>query len=305
MDFILFYFSGTGNTQLIAQQIQYSLQEKKHDVELISIEDYDAIQKTNFNNKVIGFGFPVYKFSYPDLFNPIFEIMNTKCSENPIFLFCTYARFPANCFYDFSKQLTKKFRLIGKQAFKAPSNGISARLPNTDFQYQSVMFFEDQINQKIDLFTNTLIENLIKNESFNIHIHPQLFNKLQKKLVKQIEQTKYPLLQIDEHRCIHCGICANDCPQYNLIIKKRNVQIIDTKDCLHCLRCMHHCPQNAISFGKLTRGENRYTFKQRNKFFKNATENQNPYWEKFASITRRWRKDTIRYWRTHRKHPEL
>ena len=307
MEILILYFSGTGNSKLISQEIRKRLMQAGHSVELLSIEDTEKLEKASFENKVIGFGFPVYKFTYPDIFNKLFPLLNEKAHQNPVFLACTYARFTANVFYDFSKKLDRrKFRLVAASSFKSPSNGISARLPEDAYDYQTVMFFEDEIAQKLDAFTAKILHNLEQGEDFRLSPKHDLISPLRLQIVKDIERTKYPKLQIDHAVCEGCGLCAAQCPDDNLKKIDGQIFVIDQYHCLHCLRCMNHCPQNAISFGKLTQGENRYTLKIRNELYKKAANgHKEPYWADFYQIRSKWRRKTIQYWLTHMRTPEL
>jgi len=307
MNFILLYFSGTGNSELLTKEIKKRLEQNSHSVELLSIEDIDKIKNTAFENKVIGFGFPVYKFTYPDIFNDLFALFNELGSDNPYFLYCTYARFTADVFYDFSRNLDKnKYRLIAERNFKSPSNGISARMPANEYEYETVMFFEDEIVKKIDSFIHDMLHNLKKERDFRVIQNHDFISPLRLIIVKDIERTKYPKLQIDRDKCTVCGLCATQCPDDNLTELADYIKIIDQENCLHCLRCMHHCPQNAIIFGKLTKGENRYTFKTRNKLFKKASSGyKEKYWSDFYAIRSKWRRNTIKYWLKYRRNPEI
>lgn len=307
MDFLLVYFSGTGNTKLITEEVGKRLVQQGHAVELLSIEDRGELKKADFTGKIIGFGFPVYKLTTPDIFQDLFALFNQKASHNPCFLYCTYARFMADSFYDFNRQLDReKYRLIAAQGFKSPSNGISARLSPEDYEYQTVMFFEDGIAEKLDRFVEEILQNLQKSADFRIQHTQALIGPLRAKITVDVEKTKYPRLQIDAERCTVCGLCAAQCPVGNLVKQEESIQIVDAEDCLHCLRCMHHCPQNAISFGSLTRGENRYTLKTRNQLFeKSASGFQEKYWANFEAVSRKWRKNTVKYWLMHRGKPEF
>ena len=307
MDFVLLYFSGTGNSALITQHIQNQLEKKGHRVEAISIEDTPQLSVLSLKNKVVGFGFPVYKFSYPEIFNKFFQQFNSLANHTPYFIYCTYARFTADCFYDFSKHLNKnQFRLIATRSFKSPSNGISARLSPNDYEYQTVMFFEDDIAKKINTFVNDILHNLSQPSTYKISPKHNILSPIRSKIVNDIENTKYPKLQINQSQCTLCGLCASKCPDQNLLKKSQQIEIIDNQNCLHCLRCMHHCPSNAISFGKLTKGKNRYTFKIRDQLFeKSSNGHKELHWANINQITNKWRKNTLNYWRTHRKHPEI
>lgn len=296
MQFIIIYFSGTGNTKLIAEQIKKRLSNAEHDVKLISIEDKTGLSKINFEGTIIGFGFPVYKFTYPDNLNKALININELATNNKYFLFSTYTRFAADALYDFSKQLDRNnFTLISQAEFKCPSCGISARFPVDDYEYQSVMFFEDDIGKKIDRFVNEIINNYDVKKI--IRQKKSVLSYLKKEIVKNIEITKYPRLAIDANKCTVCGLCTRKCPDSNLIMMQSRIDIIDNKGCLHCLRCINHCPQNAITFGILTKGDNQYTLKIRDELYKKSIDgHKERYWSNFDKVIAKWRKKTVKYW---------
>lgn len=303
MKFLIIYFSGTGNTKLIAEEIAKRIELRNHSVELVSVEDTNAMRHVSFKGKVIGFGFPVYKFSYPDIFTSFFPLFKSLAAGTPCFLFSTYARFPSISFIHFSKMLGRKFIITAEKSFKAPCCGIASRKDESDYEYLSGVFFEDTIGIKIDAFTQTVLASLIRLKRIK-HI-PLPFTSVLTSLVADIEKTKYPKLQIAKETCTLCGLCASKCPEGNLILSGPEIIIRNERSCLHCLRCINHCPSNAVKFGKLTEGNNRYTLKKRDLLFKIASsEYENPYWKEFDSIKKRWRMATIRYYIAHRNNPE-
>ena len=295
MDFIIFYFSGTGNTELISSELKKFLEQKGNKVELMSVENLKGMAHLDLTNKIIGFGYPVYKFTFPDIFLNFFDLFNQAGKNNKYFQFCTYARFTADVFYDFSKKLTKKhYHLIACKGFKSPSNGISSRLPKDHYEYKTVMFFEDNIEIKIHNFANEILNNIKDEKSVRLN-KPSYLAPLRLNLVKDIEITKYPKLQIDREKCIGCGLCAKKCPVNNLRKHDNYIEIINDRDCLHCLRCMHNCSSNAIRFGELSKGENRYTRQVRNELYaKSKSRHKEKYWMNFEETRKVWRRNTIK-----------
>jgi hypothetical protein len=64
---------------------------------------------------------------------------------------------------------------------------------------------------------------------------------------------------------------------------------------------MNHCPANAINFGELSKGDNRYTLKIRDTLFKKAARGfHERYWSEFNQVIKKWRKKTVLYWLKHR-----
>ena len=53
---------------------------------------------------------------------------------------------------------------------------------------------------------------------------------------------------IDQHNCIQCGICQDDCPQQ--AIAGGGKLRIDYRRCIRCFCCQEFCPQGAITVGQ-------------------------------------------------------
>lgn len=307
MNFAIIYFSGTGNTQLICRELQRRLENQQQCVELLSLEDPQAIESLDLTDKILGVFFPVYKFTYPDNFArlfPILEALQQRAGQPlPYFTGCTYTRFSAASLHDFSQRLDPQaFRLIAQASFKCPSNGIASMQASDSYAYQSVMFFEDHISAKLAAFADEVLRKAAASTHPAQTPRGPWLTPLRLKIVADIERTRYPQLQIDPEKCSGCGLCARQCPQHNLSMVAGRVEIADAADCLHCLRCLHHCPTHAISFGDLTQGPQRYTLKTRDRLFERAkTGAETQYWQDFDKIRSRWRRDILRYWLTHRR----
>jgi len=293
MDYAIIYFSGTGNTALVSEEIKKRLVKNGHNVDLLPIEENDILT-VDLKNKIIGFGYPVYKFTYPDIFEKFMTTLNKAQGSYCYFQFSTYARFDAYAFDDFSRKLDpNKFTLIGEKSFKSPSCGISCRKPNDDYEYESVMFFENEIDKRLDEF----VELIIMGKGINKHASNNPLRRIKKSLIKNIEITKYPKLTIDLNKCINCGLCTKKCPENNLVKNISEIVVKDDVHCLHCLRCMNHCPSNAIDFGILSQGDNQYTLKIRDQLFNKSLEGYvEKYWLEFDEVVKRWKKATIKYW---------
>lgn len=68
-----------------------------------------------------------------------------------------------------------------------------------------------------------------------------------------------------DSRCISCGLCEQECPTRNIVLKPENdvsARPIWGGNCALCLRCYHNCPANAICYGKATKGKGHYKFRK-------------------------------------------
>ncbi|MGI6173021.1 MAG: EFR1 family ferrodoxin [Christensenellales bacterium] len=66
-------------------------------------------------------------------------------------------------------------------------------------------------------------------------------------------------------RCTGCGLCERDCPSRAIRLSNGAPQWIEPQ-CTLCLRCIHRCPATAIEYGTSTVGKERY---HPEKFFPN------------------------------------
>lgn len=61
-------------------------------------------------------------------------------------------------------------------------------------------------------------------------------------------------------QCVGCGKCASLCPLNNITVK--DCKPIWGDQCTHCMACIANCPTEAIEYGTLTQGKERYTFEK-------------------------------------------
>lgn len=59
-------------------------------------------------------------------------------------------------------------------------------------------------------------------------------------------------------QCIACGKCEKVCP-VTAIQMRDGKPVWTTAHCAHCMACVHNCPVAAIEYGKRTQGKRRYT----------------------------------------------
>ncbi|WP_195971450.1 nitroreductase family protein [Clostridium thermobutyricum] len=57
---------------------------------------------------------------------------------------------------------------------------------------------------------------------------------------------KEHIIQVDKNLCIGCGLCKNDCPANNIVIKDKKA-VIKNQECIKCGHCEAICPKAAIT----------------------------------------------------------
>lgn len=290
MKALLIYFSGTGNTEMITTAVISGLKAGGWDAEAVSVESLnDKSRDFNFNLRtmdLIGFGFPVYKFSYPDIMSKIFPFLsNLKPSGKPFFVFSTYCRFPSTALHRMAGAVERAETAdadrphvpIAMQAFKCPSNGIASLKQTDSRDYREVMYFSPGIGQLVEQFTKEITANFERfhNDGRGVAHRGSPIDGFREGIVEKIEHSRYPSMSIDVDKCTVCGLCVKQCPDGNLVSSSdertvRRIIIKDDENCLHCLRCLHICPYKAITFGPLVHGPSRYRPAVRKKLYAEA-----------------------------------
>ena len=274
MKILILFFSGTGNTGLITAELVSRFRRHGWDTEAVSVEDLKYNSRDfNFTLRtmdMLGFGFPVYKFSYPEIMEKLFPLLtNLKPSGKPFFVFSTYCRFASTALHRFAlgiesagtSEPERPHVPVVMRAFKCPSNGIASLQEPESRAYNEVMYFEPGIGSALDRYVEQAADGyeLFIRDRTAVSHHGSLIDIPRERLVGKIERSRYPLLSVDAELCIGCGLCAKRCPDDNFDMIDKIAVPRDVSACLHCLRCLHICPKKAVSFGPLVKGPSRYT----------------------------------------------
>ena len=121
-----------------------------------------------------------------------------------------------------------------------------------------IPMYDASKNEKIESQIDPQIEEIItqiKERRIGDYLKgtvPVFINKACSFQYKQVRKTYN--LTIDES-CIHCGLCAKECPEQAIEIKDHVT--FKKEQCMMCLRCLHHCPVNAIRFKNKDKGQYR------------------------------------------------
>lgn len=253
---MIFYFSGTGNSKHIAEQITNALQ-----CQMINISDAIKSRQNTFstNDSIIGFVFPVYAWNLPKIVKEFIANLKLKISTDVyVFAILTCGDDIGHCHNILAKELSK----ININLHSA----YSIQMPNT---YVCLPFFDtdrkETVSNKLNKSTRQIkeiITSILANERkthvtmghlawIKSYIISPLFNKF---LVHDRWFTS-------NNDCIKCGMCIQKCPLNNIILEgspKWN------GDCTGCLACYHSCPRHSIHYGKMTQKKGQYLYKKGN-----------------------------------------
>ena len=235
---MIFYYSGTGNSRWVAQQL----------AELTGDQALDLIPTKQLplqKMETVGLVFPIYAWGVPD---PVLDfVKRLPKAENFSYAVATCGSEAGLAL----KKLSQEYPLSSSYSLVMPNNYILGADVDS----------EGEARQKIQDAEKAL--------------HQMAREIKEKKPVYQVKEGKLAALKSGiinygfnhyarstkgfyvTDACIGCGECARNCPAgtINMVRGKPSWG----KECYQCLRCINACPQKAIQYGKSTQKRGRYT----------------------------------------------
>jgi Pyruvate/2-oxoacid:ferredoxin oxidoreductase delta subunit len=254
---MIFYFSGTGNTRWVAQQIAEAIGE-----ELVSIPD--AIRQGQYSytlqtDERLGFCFPTHGWQPPRIVRDFIAQMQVQNSH-----FCwaltTCGDNMGECMTILNKDLRPK-GLEAETLFSVimPESYVCLPFMYTDTEEKETWKLENaqhQLSHIIPIIRDRKrgIAELEKGATPRLYSYVlgAYFNK------RMITDRKFT---VDTEVCIKCGKCMKVCPADN--IAGTPPEWLHNGRCTCCLACYHHCPTHAINYGDITRKRGQYYFNKR------------------------------------------
>ena len=239
---MIYYFSGTGNSKWIAEQ----LASKTGDLAVNMVES-SAFQSTD--NQTIGIVFPIHAWGVPEA---ILEFVK-KLVGKPAFTFgvCSCG---AEAGYAMEK-LSGIFPLNSTYSVAMPSSYIMGADVESDEIIASKIA---KAKEKLKIIAAQVItrQSVVDVNKGKL---PWIKSNLANFGFNKFARSTKPFYITD--KCTSCGQCAENCPS-------NTIRIIDGKPhyfsekCYMCTACINRCPAKAIEYGKATSARSRYQFKE-------------------------------------------
>lgn len=239
---MIFYFSGTGNSKWIAQQLAHNTDDELFDITKLA-------QVPNFEHqKRIGFVFPIYAWGVAE---PMLTFIK-RLPQTSAFIYgvCTCGEDAGLAM----KKLSKLFRLDSSYSVVMPNNyivgsdiedqdTISKKITDAKIQCQRIAseILQTKKVYRVNEGTLALLKSNLACMAFN-----------------RFARTTKPFYATE--KCNGCGLCAQNCPTSTISLV--NAKPVWGEKCYQCLRCINECPKRAIQYGKVTKNRDRYTIKK-------------------------------------------
>ena len=253
---MIFYFSGTGNTRWVAEQIAKAIGD-----ELVYIPDAIRDGKYDYTideKETIGFCFPTHGWQPPRIVREFISKLKVELR---------YCWAVTTCGDNIGETMTILNKDLAKIGLRA-SAMFSVIMPESyvclPFMYTDT---EEKEHQKIATARQQLphiIECIRERRTGVVELEKGATPRLYSYVIggyfnaRMITDKKF---MVDEDVCIKCGKCAKVCPVDN--IQGTPPEWIHNGRCTSCLACYHYCPTHAINFGKITRKRGQYYFNKR------------------------------------------
>ena len=247
---MIFYFSGTGNSEWAAKQIAEALGDT-----VVSIGDCTRNGRFSFaptDGEQVGFVFPAYFYGVPTIVLDFIQRLDLQgCGDNYTFALCASGGDPANAHTMFRRALSRK-GLHLDAAFELT-------MPDNYILMFDLLTPPDKAARLLEAAEGS-IAAIISAVAEQRQVPPKsgigrwLKTTLAYPLYKYGRKTDRFYALAD---CNGCGLCARVCPCSMIEMQGRDPAWKSGR-CTQCLACLHRCPKRAVQYGKKTLTRGRY-----------------------------------------------
>ena len=243
---MIFYFSGTGNSQWIAEE----LARRTNDVaqNLAPLMKDGATSVFAGMDQTIGIVFPVYAWGAPLIVERFCESI-TLAPGAFAYAVCSCGDEAGKAM----KRLKKCFPYQSAWSIAMPNNYIIG------FDVDSPALTRQKIQAAHEKIASIAEAVLAKQNVYDVHEGAQAGMKTA--LIRPMFNTfarATKSFSVD-NGCNGCGLCARMCP-IGAISMEGGKPVWVRKHCTQCMGCINRCPQRAIQYGSGTAKRGRYTF---------------------------------------------
>lgn len=253
---MIFYFSGTGNSKHVAEQLAAMLGER-----LVAIAEAVAEGTYTFalaEGESVGWVFPTYSWGpAPVAADFASKVQLQGCGAD------TYCYMVTTCGDEVGETVSMFAKSLGNIRLKA---AFSVQMPNNyillpGFDVDDKALERSKVEASAARVKAVAEAIAAKREIIDVVVGP--WRRLKSRLI-------YPLFRrfamsdkafaANAEVCTRCGLCARECPANNITLSCNELPKWQGK-CTMCLSCIHRCPVRAIEYGKATRSKGRYFFR--------------------------------------------
>ncbi len=237
MRYLIFCFSGTGNTKRVVDEyaknfnalgVEVVVRKIDNRLENFSVDGFDKI----------GIAYPIHGFNAPENVVEIAKLLPLVEKKELFILKSSGEMLILN-----NVSSIKMMKILKKKGYVLTNEYHYAMPYNMIFRHTDNM---------AALMANTM-KKLVEIHSADIvadkksHLKKFPFGSAIAWLFR-IEHRAMPVFgkhfKADEEKCVHCGLCQRACPRGNVLIK--DGQVTFGEKCIGCMACAFSCPRDTI-----------------------------------------------------------
>ena len=246
---MIFYFSGTGNSNYVAKRIADALGD-----EILNLNDRIKASDTSSveTGERVIIVTPTYAWRIPCVVRDWLRKTELRGAKQAWFVMTCGSEISNADKYNRELCAEKAISCMGTAQIVMPENYIAMfSAPQADEARQIVAKAEPSIDRAIAAIQS--------NQPF-APTRNKLYDRLMSGPVNPLFYkffVKADAFTVSE-ACIGCGQCAKRCPMNNVTLK--DGKPVWGRNCTHCMACICYCPTSAIEYGKKSVGQPRYHF---------------------------------------------
>ena len=246
---MIFYFSGTGNSNYVAKRIADALGD-----EILNLNDRIKASDTSSveTGERVIIVTPTYAWRIPRVVCDWLRKTELRGAKQAWFVMTCGSEIGNADQYNRELCVEKAISCMGTAQIVMPENYIAMfSAPQADKARQIVTKAEPSIDRTIaairagECFAPT--RNNLYDRFMSGPVNPIFYKFF-------VNADAFTV----SDACISCGQCAKRCPMNNVTFK--DGKPVWGKACTHCMACICYCPVSAIEYGKKSVGQPRYHF---------------------------------------------
>ncbi len=264
MNLLLLYYSGAGNTQLVATYLMRQLRRMGHSVTTkFARKGITLPSISEFYGLVVGS--PVYAYQPP---NTLLEVVGQlpELNSMPVYTFMTKGLISGNAPLTLANAIESKGGVVIGHSEILMADTLFLLTSHRGSLWEWFMLQANMLAvRQIKRLPHKVIEAFERKSRYRFRkkLYVPLTNIIAREFHRFVEE-KSRLFFADE-KCDLCSACVGLCPNSNIRIV--DGRVIFGEDCDFCVRCVHRCPQEAIQIGRYIAKAPRY-MPQRDKYLR-------------------------------------
>ncbi|MBD5285522.1 MAG: 4Fe-4S binding protein [Bacteroides sp.] len=246
---MIFFFSGTGNSRYLAQQLGKSLGDEVREMTFFTRPTGETIQDSR-----VVWVFPVHSWGIPKFVLDFISTVNVEAGARH-FMVCS-------CGDDIGLTHVQWRSLMESRGWTAVA-AYSVIMPNTYVLLPGFDIDSPEVaERKLEAAASR-----IRDVATRIHLNWEGEEVKPGSMAAIKSKVIYPFFEkfmlsprpfgYNKSRCYGCGKCAAHCPMGNILLDNLRRPEWGT-NCTMCLACYHSCPVHAVNYGSRTKNKGQY-----------------------------------------------